>query len=178
MKSLCVYCGSKPSNNKGFLQVANDLGAYLGKNGIRLVYGGAKVGIMAEVANACLAHGGEVLGIMPKSLVPWEVSHQGLSELKIVTSMHERKALMETESDAFVALPGGLGTLDELFEILTWKQIKLHKKPVSIINVAGFFDHLLAHLKTCKDYDLVVNEDLLQLQTFNDLDQWQKQFNF
>tara|TARA_B100001248_G_scaffold262270_1_gene257126 strand:- start:9703 stop:10239 length:537 start_codon:yes stop_codon:yes gene_type:complete len=178
MKSLCVYCGSKPSNHSQFRELARKLGIYLAENQIRLVYGGAKVGLMGEAADACLNAGGQVLGIIPQSLVQWEVAHDGLQDLRIVDSMHARKALMEKESHAFLAIPGGLGTLDELFEILTWRQMQLHQKPIALINESGFFDHLLAHLRNCSDYQLLNYEDLHQLETFSSLNEWIEGFHF
>jgi hypothetical protein len=177
-KSLCVYCGSKVSSNPNFQTLAKDIGTYLGQNQIRLVYGGAKVGLMGLVADHCLAAGGEVLGIIPESFIEWEVAHDKLSELRLVRSMHERKAIMEIESNGFLAIPGGLGTLDELFEILTWKQIKLHAKPVSLINQNGFFDYLIKHLNTCSENGLLINEDLHKLEAFDSFTDWQKSFSF
>ncbi len=146
MKRICVYCGSSPGKHPSYRQAADNLAAELVKRGIGLVYGGASVGLMGQVADAVLAAGGEVTGVIPQMLVDKEVAHNGLSELKIVSSMHDRKATMADLSDGFIALPGGLGTLEELFEILTWSQLGLHRKPCALLNVAGYYDHLAAFI--------------------------------
>lgn len=142
ISSICVYCGSSPGNRPDYLEHAGEFGRTLARRKIRLVYGGASIGIMAAVANAALAEGGEVVGIIPQSLVEREVSHPGLSELIVTTSMHERKARMADLSDAFVAMPGGIGTLEEIFEIWTWSQLGFHSKPCGLLNIAGYFDTL------------------------------------
>lgn len=144
MRSICVYCGSSSGFDSTYIDAARAFGALLGRRGLNVVYGGGDVGLMGAVADATLAAGGEVVGVIPQGLVDREVAHGGLTELHIVHSMHERKALMAELSDAFVALPGGLGTLEELFEILTWAQLGLHHKPVGILNVAGYYDALVA----------------------------------
>ena len=144
MRSICVYCGSSPGFDPAFLDAARAFGALLGRRGLRLVYGGGDVGLMGAVADATLAAGGEVIGVIPRGLVDREVAHAGLTELHITHSMHERKALMAELADGFVALPGGLGTFEELFEILTWSQLGMHRKPVGILNVAGYYDALVA----------------------------------
>ncbi len=146
MKKICVYCGSNLGKSLAYLETAVKLGELLVKRNITLVYGGASIGIMGAVADTVLAGGGEVIGVIPKALVEKEVSHKGLTELKVVDSMHERKAAMLDLSDGFIALPGGLGTLEELFEVLTWSQLGLHSRPCGIINVEGFFDHLIEFL--------------------------------
>lgn len=143
MKSLCVYCGSSTGNKKAYLEYAKKLGTFLGKNKIRLVYGGASIGLMGAIAEAALAAGGEVIGIIPGHIADREIAHKNLTNLLIVDSMHERKALMAENADAFLALPGGFGTLDELCEIITWQQLGLHKKPIYIANVDGYFNSLL-----------------------------------
>ncbi|MCO4794612.1 MAG: TIGR00730 family Rossman fold protein [Bacteriovoracaceae bacterium] len=147
MKKLCVFCGSGTGKDQKYGEEARDLGVALAKSGIGLVYGGASVGVMASAADGCLESGGEVYGVIPQSLVEWEVAHSGLTELKVVDSMHERKQIMYDLSDAFVAFPGGFGTLDELCEILTWAQLKYHEKPIYVFNQDGFYDHLLAHFR-------------------------------
>jgi len=147
MKKICVYCGSSPGRLPEYLESARTLSRELVKREIGLVYGGASVGIMGEIADAVLAEGGEVTGIIPQSLVDKEVFHSGLTELKIVESMHERKALMAEMSDGFIALPGGLGTIEELFEVLTWSQLGFHKKPCALLNVKGYYDNLSLFLK-------------------------------
>lgn len=128
------------------MQVARETGRQIAQRGLTLVYGGARLGLMGEVADAALATGGRVVGVLPHSLAAWEIAHPGLTELHLVDSMHERKSYMAERADAFVALPGGLGTFEELCEILTWAQLGLHQKPCGLVNVAGFYDPLLALL--------------------------------
>ncbi|TNF00890.1 MAG: TIGR00730 family Rossman fold protein [Deltaproteobacteria bacterium] len=151
MKKLCVFCGSAPGKGEQYIESAKNLGESLQKNQIGLVYGGASVGVMAAVADACLAGGGKVWGVIPESLVKWEVAHDNLTDLLVVDSMHERKQKMYDLSDAFVALPGGFGTLDELCEILTWAQLKYHAKPIYLLNENGFYDYLLKHFHHIND---------------------------
>ncbi len=146
MKRVCVFAGSSAGARADYVTAAAELGRVLAARGIGLVYGGARVGLMGAVADAVLADGGEVIGVIPQSLVEKEVAHTGLTDLRIVTSMHQRKALMADLSDAFIALPGGWGTLDEMFEILTWAQLGLHRKPCGLLNAEGYFDRLLAFL--------------------------------
>ncbi len=146
LKSLCVFCGSSTGDRSEFAEAARELGTLLGHRGIRLVYGGASVGLMGALADAALAAGGEVVGVIPEPLFGKEVAHRGLTELHRVQSMHERKTLMYDLSDGFVALPGGLGTLEEIFEVLTWAQLGLHQKPCGFLNVERYFDPLLAFL--------------------------------
>lgn len=146
LRSLCVYCGSRTGNDPRFTATASELGRLMATAGIRLVYGGGSVGLMGAVADAALAHGGEVIGVIPRGLFTTEIGHPGLTELVEVGSMHERKARMAAEADAFVALPGGLGTLEELAEIATWSQLGIHAKPVGLLDVDGYWDHLLAFL--------------------------------
>ena len=141
---ICVFCGSRPGSRPEYVQAARHLGEQLAARGIGLVYGGGHVGLMGTVADAVLKAGGEVIGVIPDNLVKRELSHHGLSELHVVGSMHERKALMAKLADAFIALPGGYGTFEELFEIVTWAQLGLHRKAVGILNVGGFYDGLLA----------------------------------
>jgi hypothetical protein len=146
MRSVCVFCGSNSGAKPLYAEAASGFGRAVAERGLRLVYGGARVGLMGAVADAALAAGGEVVGIMPTALVEREIAHAGLSELHEVGSMHERKALMADLSDGFVALPGGAGTLEELFEVWTWGQLGHHRKPVGLINAGGFFDALIAFL--------------------------------
>jgi uncharacterized protein (TIGR00730 family) len=146
MRSLCVFCGSSSGVDPRYLLAARDLGHALGSSGIRLVYGGASVGLMGAIADAVLQAGGDVIGVIPEALERKEVAHRGLPDLRIVRSMHERKALMADLSDGFVALPGGVGTLEELFEVWTWGQLGYHAKPCAIYNVAGFYSGLIAFL--------------------------------
>ena len=144
MKSICVFCGSATGSRPEYAAAARRLGEAVARRGMELVYGAGHVGLMGVVADAALAAGGRVVGVIPRSLVDRELAHRGLSELYVVDSMHARKALMAERADAFLALPGGYGTLDELFEILTWAQLGIHSKPVGLANVAGYFDPLLA----------------------------------
>lgn len=146
MKSICVYCGSSLGKSEIYLSAAKSLANELVSRNIALVYGGASVGIMGQLADTVLAQGGEVIGVIPRSLFDKEIAHSGLTELQVVDSMHERKAMMEQLSDGFIALPGGMGTLEELFEILTWAQLGFHTKPCGVLNVAGYYDGLLQFL--------------------------------
>jgi uncharacterized protein (TIGR00730 family) len=146
LASVCVFCGSSPGVDPGFVAAAEEVGRLLATQGRRLVYGGGRIGLMGAVADAALAHGGEVTGVIPRALVEKEVAHAGLTELRVVASMHDRKAAMADLADGFLALPGGIGTLEEFFEIWTWGQLGLHHKPFGLLNVAGFFDPLLAFL--------------------------------
>jgi uncharacterized protein (TIGR00730 family) len=146
MKRLCVFAGSSAGTRTEYHTAASELGQLLASRKIGLVYGGARVGLMGIVADAALAAGGEVIGVIPAGLVAKEVAHHGLTDLKVVSSMHERKALMADLSQGFIALPGGWGTLDEFFEVLTWSQLGLHHKPCGLLNVAGYFDRLLSFL--------------------------------
>jgi hypothetical protein len=146
MKHICVFTGANPGASTEYERAARELGCALVERGSTLVYGGANVGLMGVLADSVLERGGHVIGVIPADLVAKEVAHQGLSDLRIVPSMHERKALMSELSDAVVALPGGLGTLEELFEMLTWSQLGLHQKPCGILNVLGYFDRLLGFL--------------------------------
>ena len=146
LASVCVFCGSQPGADPAYVDAARAFGALLARRGIALVYGGAHVGCMGALADAVLEDGGRVTGVIPQALWEREVGHTGLSELLVVDSMHERKALMAERADAFVALPGGAGTLEELFEAWTWAQLGIHAKPVGLLNVQGFWDPLLAML--------------------------------
>ena len=141
---ICVFCGSSPGARPAYLAAARELGELLAARGIGLVYGGASVGLMGELADAVLAAGGEAIGVIPGRLLDREIAHAGLTELHVVETMHERKALMAELSDAFVMLPGGAGTLDEFFEALTWRQLGLHSKPLALLDVDGFVGPLLA----------------------------------
>lgn len=143
---LCVFCGSSSGQDPVYLEAARSLGGALARTGIDLVYGGASVGLMGAVADAVLAGGGHVIGVMPQALVDKEIAHKALSDLRIVGSMHERKALMAELADGFVALPGGLGTFEELFEVWTWAQLGYHRKPCALLNAGGFYDKLTAFL--------------------------------
>ena len=146
--SLCVYCGSRPGLEPAYVQAARAVGTWIGRHGGQLVYGGGRAGLMGEVAQATLAAGGRVVGVIPKALVEKEWALHDCSELHIVDTMHERKRLMAEHADAFVALPGGIGTLEEFFEVWTWRQLDYHDKPVGLLNLDGFYDGLLAFLDT------------------------------
>lgn len=146
IRSLCVYCGSSIGHDPAHAEVAREVGAVLAAEGIRLVYGGGNVGLMGIVADAVMAGGGDVLGIIPVGLFETEQGHRGITELIEVGSMHERKARMAAEADGFLALPGGLGTLEELAEILTWAQLGIHAHPVGVLNTDGFWDPILQFL--------------------------------
>ncbi len=168
MKRVCVFCGSSSGADPEYKNAAQSFGALLATKKITLVYGGGSIGLMGEIADAVLEHRGEVIGVIPQSLVDKELAHNGLTELHVVRSMHERKAVMADLSDGFVALPGGLGTLEELFEILTWGQLGLHRKPCGLLNAAGYFAPMLGLLNhmvskkflQARDLDmLLVDED-------------------
>jgi uncharacterized protein (TIGR00730 family) len=146
LTSVCVFCGSNPGRRSEYLAGAADLGRALAARGIRVVYGGAHTGLMGALADAVLAAGGEIIGVIPGLLVDAEVAHPGLTELRVVDSMHERKATMAGLSDGFIALPGGIGTLEEFAEIVTWAQLGLHAKPTGLLNLLGYYDELLRFL--------------------------------
>ena len=156
MRNVCVFCGSKSGSNPIYAETARELGAELARRGLALVYGGGRVGLMGEIATAVTAAGGDVIGVIPHALSGKEIAYAEATELIVVDTMHTRKALMADRSDAFVALPGGYGTCDELFEIITWAQLGIHRKPVALLNVNGFFTPLLAWL------DHIVEEGLLK----------------
>jgi len=146
MNRICVYCGANPGARPAYAEGARDLGRTLAERGIGVVYGGGNVGLMGVLADAALAAGGEVIGVIPEALLEKELAHQGLTELRVVSSMHERKALMAELSDAFIAMPGGFGTFEELCEALTWTQLGLHAKPCGLYNIEGFYDPLIVLL--------------------------------
>ena len=146
--SLCVYCGSRPGTDPAFAETARQVGQWIGAHDGQLVYGGGRNGLMGIVADATLAAGGSVIGVIPKALVEKEWAHTGCTELHIVDTMHERKRIMAEHADAFLSLPGGIGTLEEFFEVWTWRQLGYHAKPVGLLNLNGYYDHLLAFLHT------------------------------
>lgn len=146
LRRVGVFCGSSTGHNPSYRRLADELGRTLARRGLGLVYGGGRVGLMGAVADGALAAGGEVIGVMPQNLIDREIGHRGLTELRIVGSMHERKALMAELSDGFIALPGGIGTLEELFEIWTWAQLGLHAKPCGLLDSDGFFGALVGFL--------------------------------
>ena len=144
MRSVCVFCGSRPGNDPAYAAGARRLGRSLAEEDITLVYGGGRVGLMGVVADAILDAGGEVTGVIPRALVEREIAHPGLNDLRVVGSMHERKAMMSELSEGFIALPGGTGTLEEFFEVQTWAQLGEHEKPCGLLNLAGYYDPLVA----------------------------------
>ncbi len=146
MKNICIYCGSATGTNPEYVAAARRLGTFLAGRRLGLVYGGGRVGLMGIVADSVLQSGGRVVGVIPEALATKEVAHDGLTELHVVAGMHERKALMAHRADAFLTLPGGIGTFEEFFETLSWAALGLHHKPVGVLNVAGYFDPLLALL--------------------------------
>ena len=146
--SVCVYCGSRSGNQIAFSDVALEVGTWIGSHGGQLVYGGGSNGLMGIVADATLAAGGRVIGVIPKALVEKEWAHNGCTELHVVETMHERKRIMAEHADAFLVLPGGIGTLEEFFEVWSWRQLGYHDKPVGLLNTNGYFDNLLAFLKS------------------------------
>ena len=158
IQSICVFCGSSRGKDEKYLQMAKEVGQELLKNHLRLVYGGGKVGLMGSVAETVMQQQGEVIGVIPQFLYEKEVGYEGVSELRIVQTMHQRKALMAELSDAFIVLPGGLGTLEEFFEVITWSQLHIHEKPCGILNVNGYYDLLLQFL------DHSVNEQFIRAE--------------
>ena len=146
MRRLCVFCGSSGGGRPAYGDAARRLGAAMARRGLGLVYGGGHVGLMGVLADAVLAGGGEIIGVIPQALIDRELAHPKVADMRVVQTMHERKALMAELSDAFLALAGGYGTADETFEMLTWAQLKIHDKPIGLLNVDGFFDPLLAWL--------------------------------
>ena len=171
LRSVCVFCGSQGGARPEYLEAARALGASLARRGITTVYGGGHIGMMGAVADAALAAGGRVVGVIPEHLMRPEVAHQKLDELIVVDSMHTRKRTMAARSEAFVVLPGGYGTLEEMFEMLTWLQLQLHAKPVGVVNVAGYFDRLLEFLRHAADEGFIRPEywDLLIVEPGVDL---------
>ena len=146
-QSMAVFCGSRPGANELYIQHAKELGALMAKNGISLVYGGGKVGLMGAVADAVLENNGKVIGVIPEVLIHWESQHLGLTQLHVVADMHVRKKMMYDLCDAAIILPGGYGTLDELFEMLTWNTLQIHSKKIILLNSAGFYKHLFDHIR-------------------------------
>ncbi len=164
LNAICVFCGSSLGKGDTFRDAASELGALLARQNRTLVYGGAHVGTMGALADACLRAQGRVIGVMPQRLVDREVAHPGLTELFVVDTMHTRKAKMADLADAFIALPGGFGTYDELFEILTWAQIGMHQKPIGLLNIGGFYTPLLVFLQVSVDAGFVQPRHLSMLQ--------------
>lgn len=166
--AICVYCGSRSGKEARFSELALKVGLEMVVQDLNLVYGGGRVGLMGLVADTVLSKGREVVGVIPRHLFQKEVAHQGLTELIEVDSMHQRKAIMEERSDAFLILPGGFGTMDEFFEILTWKQIGIHQKPIGILNAYGYYDHLIAYMKKAIAEGFAAETDLSQIVISDD----------
>ena len=167
-KWVCVFCASAAGASPKYLEAATDLGRGIAQAGYGLVYGGATVGAMGAVADAALAAGGAVVGVIPEVIREREIDHKGLTELHVVRTMHERKALLAERADAFVALPGGYGTMDEFIEIVTWAQLKIHAKPCVLVNVNGFWNGLLAFLDHCVDQGMIFPENRSLIQVASD----------
>lgn len=167
LKTICVFCGANAGHSPFYAEVARDLAQQIVHRGDRLIYGGGCVGLMGVLADETLRRQGYVIGVVPKFLRDYEVAHQGLHELIVTESMHERKAIMAERSDAVIALPGGFGSLDELFEILTWKQLHLHSKPVIALNVRGYYDHLAKMLEHMVEEGFLKPNNLRLIQFAN-----------
>ncbi|MBK6295003.1 MAG: TIGR00730 family Rossman fold protein [Rhodoferax sp.] len=166
--SVCVYCGSRCGTDPAFGSAAAEVGTWIGQHNGQLVYGGGGAGLMRVVADATLAAGGRVVGVIPQSLVDREWAHHGCSELHIVQTMHDRKRMMAERADAFLALPGGLGTLEELFEVWTWRQLGYHDKPIGLLNVAGYYDRLREFLNVSVEQQLVGDWQMRLIRADND----------
>lgn len=169
MKRVCVFCGASTGKSTRYTEQAGIVGTFIAEKKIGLVYGGGRVGVMGAVANAVLAANGDVVGVIPKSLMTAEVAHHGLTQLHVVEDMHERKRMMYDFSDAFLILPGGMGTLDEMFEILTWAQLNFHSKPIFILNSFGFFDELLNYLRKASAEGFIKPEHLNLYREIKDI---------
>jgi uncharacterized protein (TIGR00730 family) len=168
IQSLAVFCGSKNGNNPVFGQHASQLGKLMAENNIRLIYGGGSAGIMGIIADNVMQQGGKVTGIIPKLLLEWEVQHRGITELIICDDMHERKKKLYSLCDAALILPGGFGTLDELFEIVTWNQLTIHDKEIYILNSGGFYDHLISHIEKMKAEQFLYEEAIKRITIIDD----------
>ena len=167
--SLCVYCGSKPGTDPAFAQAAVEVGTWIGRHGGQLVYGGGRNGLMGIVADATLAAGGTVIGVIPRALVEKEWAHTGCTELHIVETMHERKQMMAQKADAFVALPGGIGTFEEFFEAWTWQQLGYHNKPIGLLNTQQYYEPMLNFLDSVVQKEFMGKWQMDLIQTSSDL---------
>jgi uncharacterized protein (TIGR00730 family) len=172
MNSICVFCGSSVGKRENYTLQARQLGQIIASRNMILVYGGGNIGVMREIADSTLKHGGKVIGVMPRHIVDKEVAHHNITELHIVNSMHERKAMMAELSDAFIALPGGFGTIDEIFEVMTWNQLEIITKPTGLLNIDGYFNHLIQFIEHAVDekfvrvehkQNLIVETDAIRL---------------
>ncbi|MDB5884539.1 MAG: hypothetical protein JWR74_710 [Polaromonas sp.] len=166
--SLCVYCGSRAGNQTEFAALAHEVGTWIGRQGGQLVYGGGHNGLMGILADAALAAGARVIGVIPKALVEKEWAHTGCTELHVVENMHDRKRIMAEQADAFMALPGGIGTLEEFFEVWTWRQLGYHDKPVGLLNMNGFYDSLLTFLDSAVSSGFMNEWQMSLIRTGND----------
>jgi len=178
IKSLTVFCGSKSGKNPAFEQMAMDLGTWLADEQITLVYGGGNKGLMGATANACLAKEGKVIGIMPKLLLEWEAQHKGLTTLIVTETMHERKLLLYEKGDAALVLPGGLGTFDELFEMLVWNNLSIHEKKIVLFNYEGFYDPLVAMINKMEEEDFLYERSRYRLQICSTLAELKAIFSY
>ncbi len=169
-KTAAVFCGSKSGTNPLFAEHAEILGKLLAEHSITLVYGGGRVGLMGSVANAVMHNGGKVIGVIPEVLLSWEQQHKGITELKVVSDMHVRKKMMYELCDAAIILPGGHGTLDELFELITWNTLKIHEKKIILLNSAGFYDNLITHIKNMQYQGFLHEEWSLRITVHNSPD--------
>jgi uncharacterized protein (TIGR00730 family) len=167
--SLCVYCGSKPGTDPAFTQAAVQVGTWIGRHGGQLVYGGGRNGLMGIVADATLAAGGQVIGVIPRALVEKEWAHTGCTELHIVETMHDRKQMMAQKADAFVALPGGIGTFEEFFEVWTWQQLGYHNKPIGLLNTQQYYEPMLNFLDSAVQKEFMGKWQMDLIQTSSDL---------
>jgi uncharacterized protein (TIGR00730 family) len=168
--SLCVYCGSRPGEDPAFLALAEQVGQWIGRHQGQLVYGGGRSGLMGRMADATLAAGGRVVGVIPKALVEREWANHSCTELHVVDNMHDRKRMMAERADAFLALPGGIGTLEEFFEVWTWRQLGYHDKPIGLLNAAGYYDGLLSFLKQTVNQAFMNPWQMDLIRTDNDLE--------
>lgn len=168
VSSICVFCGSRPGTNPAYALAARHMGQVLAARGIRLVYGGGRVGLMGVLADAALAAGGRVVGVIPEALLRLEVGHRALTELHVVPNMHARKRMMAELSDAFVALPGGIGTFEELFEVWTWRQLGYHDQPIGLLNVQGYYDDLLRFMEHTASEGFLARSQLQNLHVATD----------
>ena len=166
--SVCVYCGSRHGAKPAYTAAAQALGAAIGSRGWQLVYGGGRVGLMGDVADATLAAGGTVIGVIPESLKAREVEHRGLTELHVVPTMHVRKQMMAERADVFIALPGGIGTLEELYEVWTWRQLGYHDQPIGLLNTAGYYDSLLRFMQNAVEEGFLTSSQHANLQVGTD----------
>lgn len=168
IQSLAVFCGSKNGTNPIFVQHALELGKLMAEKNVKLIYGGGSAGLMGVIADSVMANGGKVTGIIPKILLEWEVQHRGISELIISDDMHERKRKIYSLCDAALILPGGFGTLDELFEIVTWNQLTIHDKEIYILNSGGFYDYLIQHITKMREEQFLYEDAIKRITIIDD----------